>query len=73
MTTPGSARCPAVPAGGLALLALLLGVTGFFEAAVHGGYDLAIALHPPSGDLGAVGELPHPIDTRSRLALRDRF
>jgi len=49
-------------AGGLALLALLLGVTGSFGAAVHGGYDLAIATHPPSGDLGAAGELPHPID-----------
>ncbi|MGH2380555.1 MAG: hypothetical protein ACRDG7_04960, partial [Candidatus Limnocylindria bacterium] len=45
-------------AGGLALVALLLGVTGSLGAAVHGGYDLAVALHPPSGDLGAAGELP---------------
>lgn len=54
-------------AGGLALLALLLGVTGSLGAAVHGGYDLAVALHPPSGDLGAAGELPHPIDPRGLL------
>jgi hypothetical protein len=53
--------------GGLALLALLLGVTGAFGAAVHGGYDLAVAIHPPGGDLGAAADLPNPIDPRGLL------
>jgi hypothetical protein len=53
--------------GGLTLLALLLGVTGAFGAAVHGGYDLAVAIHPPSADLGPAAELPNPIDPRGLL------
>ena len=53
--------------GGAALVALLLGVIGGFGALIHGGYDLAVALNPPSGDLGAAGELPNPIDPRGLL------
>src|SRR5215475_8439652 len=34
--------------GGLALLATLLGVAGALGAAIHGGYDLANAINPPS-------------------------
>jgi hypothetical protein len=52
---------------GSALLALLLGALGGIGAAIHGGYDLAVALHPPGGDLGAVGALPNPIDPRGLL------
>lgn len=53
--------------GGLVLVALLLGVTGAVGAAIHGGYDLAVAIHPPDDDLGVVGELPNAIDPRGLL------
>ena len=53
--------------GGLTLVALLLGVTGAVGAAIHGGYDLALAIHPPDGDLGVVGSLPNAIDPRGLL------
>ena len=52
-TEPGAAMC-----------ALLLGVAGTLGAAVHGGYDLANALHPPAG---GVGDLPNAVDPRGLL------
>jgi hypothetical protein len=52
---------------GLALVALVLGVVGAAGALVHGGYDLAVALHPPTGDVGALGELPNVADPRGLL------
>lgn len=48
----------------VALLALLLGVTGALGAAIHGGYDLASALHPV---VGAAASLPNPVDPRGLL------
>jgi hypothetical protein len=48
---------------GVALCALLLGVAGALGAAVHGGYDLANALHPPVGG----GDLPNAVDPRGLL------
>lgn len=52
---------------GFALVTLLLGATGAIGAAIHGGYDLAVAIHPPAGELGALADLPHPIDPRGLL------
>jgi hypothetical protein len=47
-----------------AMLALLLGVAGGMGAAIHGGYDLANALHPPA----TVNlDLPSQIDPRGML------
>jgi hypothetical protein len=49
---------------GFALWAMLLGVAGGLGAAIHGGYDLANALHPPaSPNL----DLPSQIDPRGLL------
>src|SRR6185503_5865816 len=49
---------------GFALLGLLLSLTGVLGAAIHGGYDLANALHPPaSTDTG----LPNAVDPRGLL------
>jgi hypothetical protein len=51
-TEPGAATC-----------ALVGGVAGALGAAIHGGYDLANALHPP-----AVGsDLPSAVDPRGLL------
>jgi hypothetical protein len=47
-----------------ALWALLLGFTGALGAAIHGGYDLATAIHPPTE---AAAELPSAIDPRGLL------
>ena len=46
-----------------ALLALLLGVAGALGSAVHGGYDLANAINPPS----LPADLPNPVDPRGML------
>jgi hypothetical protein len=46
-----------------ALLALLLGVAGALGSAVHGGYDLANAINPPS----SMPDLPNPVDPRGLL------
>jgi hypothetical protein len=46
-----------------ALLALLLGIAGALGSAVHGGYDLANAINPPS----SVPDLPNPVDPRGLL------
>jgi len=53
--------------GGLALVALLLGVMGGFGAAIHGGFDLAVALHPPFQLQGAIDTPPNQIDPRGLL------
>jgi hypothetical protein len=49
---------------GFALLALGLGLAGALGAAVHGGYDLANAINPPSA---AAAGLPSQIDPRGLL------
>jgi hypothetical protein len=46
---------------GFALWALILGGVGSLGAAVHGGYDLAIALHPAAN---LATDLPNPVDPR---------
>jgi hypothetical protein len=48
-----------------ALLALVLGIAGALGSAVHGGYDLANAIHPSSSS--ALAELPSPVDPRGLL------
>ena len=49
---------------GFALLGLLLSLSAALGSAIHGGYDLANALHPPAA-LNA--DLPNPIDPRGLL------
>jgi hypothetical protein len=44
--------------------AVLLVLAGALGSAVHGGYDLANALHPPTG---GVGDLPNAVDPRGLL------
>ena len=48
-----------------ALWALVLGIAGALGSAVHGGYDLANAINPPSSS--ALAELPSPVDPRGLL------
>lgn len=48
----------------LALLVVVLGSVGALGAAVHGGYDLANAIHPP-GSLPS--DVPNPVDPRGLL------
>jgi hypothetical protein len=54
-----------------ALWALVLGLTGAFGAAIHGGLDLANAIHPPSAvsnDLAAaLATMPSQVDPRGLL------
>src|SRR5437763_12740316 len=47
--------------GEYALLALLLGLGGSLAAILHGGYDLANAIHPPPGQ---PSDLPSQVDPR---------
>jgi hypothetical protein len=49
---------------GFALLGLILAVVGGLGAAIHGGYDLANALHPPANPNL---DLPSQIDPRGLL------
>jgi hypothetical protein len=49
---------------GFALLGLLLTLSAALGSAIHGGYDLANALHPPSSPNT---DLPNPIDPRGLL------
>lgn len=52
----------------LARLAWILGVVGALGAAVHGGYDLANAIHPPAQNFAlAIASLPSSIDPRGLL------
>jgi hypothetical protein len=55
-------RREALPA--LALLVVVVGSAGALGAAVHGGYDLANALHPP-GSLPS--DVPNAVDPRGLL------
>lgn len=47
-------------AGGYALWALLFGLAGALSATLHGGYDLANAINPPS----QASSLPSAVDPR---------
>jgi hypothetical protein len=49
---------------GFALLGLLLSLGAALGSAIHGGYDLANALHPPAS---INPDLPNPIDPRGLL------
>jgi hypothetical protein len=49
---------------GFALLGLLLALSGALGSTIHGGYDLANALHPPAS---LNTDLPNPIDPRGLL------
>jgi len=49
---------------GFALLGLLLTVSAALGSLIHGGYDLANALHPPAS---LNTDLPNPIDPRGLL------
>ena len=51
-------------AGPFALWAFLLALVGGLGAAIHGGYDLAVALHPPAAPNV---DLPSEIDPRGLL------
>jgi hypothetical protein len=48
---------------GFALVALVLGLWGGLGAFVHGGFDLATALHPPDAN----SDFPHYVDPRGLL------
>jgi hypothetical protein len=47
-------------AGTYALWALVFGLGGSLAAALHGGYDLAVAIHPPNQTIN----FPSPVDPR---------
>jgi hypothetical protein len=49
-----------------AMLALLFGVGGTFGAAIHGGWDLAVTLHPPEG-FEQLPNVPSEVDPRGLL------
>jgi hypothetical protein len=49
---------------GFAVLGLLLSLSAALGSAIHGGYDLANALHPPAS---LATDLPNPIDPRGLL------
>ena len=49
---------------GFALLGLLLTLSAALGSAIHGGYDLSNALHPPAS---LSPDLPNPIDPRGLL------
>ena len=52
----------------LARLAWILGIAGALGAAIHGGYDLANAIHPPAQNFAlAIASLPSSIDPRGLL------
>lgn len=48
-------------------LGLILAAVSALGAAIHGGYDLANAIHAPGELTGAVANLPNPIDPRGML------
>lgn len=54
-------------AAAVGLLGLMLVAVGATGAMVHGGYDLANAVHPPVADVLAEAELPSGIDPRGLL------
>jgi len=52
---------------GFAMWGTFLSLAALFGSAVHGAYDLANSLHPPSSDLSSLASLPSPIDPRGLL------
>jgi hypothetical protein len=50
-----------------ALLGMIVGTVSSLGSAIHGSYDLANALRPPSGVPAGVDALPSPIDPRGFL------
>jgi hypothetical protein len=48
-----------------AMWALLMGAAACFGAVIHGGFDLANALHPPAAPIGA--DVPNTVDPRGLL------
>lgn len=53
--------------GKAAMLGLMLGAVAALGATIHGGYDLANAIHPPGALPDGVANLPSPIDPRGLL------
>jgi hypothetical protein len=53
--------------GPAALIGLVFATMGALGAIVHGGYDLANALNPPTSDPFADAGLPSPVDPRGLL------
>jgi len=51
----------------VAILGLMLGFAAALGATIHGGYDLALALHPVADVPAGVVALPNPIDPRGLL------
>jgi hypothetical protein len=56
-----------VEAGPAALIGLVFALMGALGGIVHGGYDLANALNPPSADVLTEAGLPSPVDPRGLL------
>jgi hypothetical protein len=54
-------------AAAIGLLGLVLVAVGATGAMVHGGYDLANAVHAPVTDVFADAQLPSPVDPRGLL------
>lgn len=54
-------------AAAVGLLGLMLVAVGATGAMVHGGYDLANAIHAPASDVLAEAQLPNAIDPRGLL------
>ncbi len=52
---------------GFSLWAIALGLLGAIGSAIHGGYDLANAINPPSSNAPALADLPSQIDPRGLL------
>jgi hypothetical protein len=52
---------------GFALWALVLALAGAFGSLIHGGYDLANAIHVPVEIPSNVADLPNPVDPRGLL------
>ena len=52
---------------GFALMALLFGLVGAAGTAIHGGYDLANAINPPTSIPANLADLPSQVDPRGLL------
>jgi hypothetical protein len=53
--------------GGFGLWGLLLALAGSFGSLIHGGYDLANAIHVPDSLPANIANLPNPVDPRGLL------
>ena len=53
--------------GGFALWALVLGAVGAAGSAIHGAYDLANAINPPTANVPNLADLPSQVDPRGFL------